>query len=260
MASPLEVLFLLGNLHAVGLMPDSDFQRIKPGLVELVRRSVYRESGAGEPEISLGQLSDDHLEAMEVPSFDEWSSRVGDKELWKHVISMFLVLKRDVDGSDVETSLADFLRPDDDIKLGSIADDFEEIFEGECLPVSPKTSNPRGLFNSLADQFFEGTMETSGAQLDALNRKVDALEREIADLRKRGTRSDFSDGHAVTKINLRNGEDGSAKESRIAELQRDLQRELRSAELHASKGETFNAGSARGRAARIESMLRALGA
>lgn len=260
MASPLEVAFLLANLRAVGLMPDSDFQRIKPGLIELIRRSVYRESGAGEPKIGLAQFLDESAGETESPPYDEWSSRINDDELWKHVISMFLVLKRDVEGSDVETSLADFLLPDDDMKLVSIADDFEGIFEGERLPESPQTTNPRGLFNSLMDQFFELTMETRRAQLYDLNRKVDALEREIAGLRRQSIRPDFRDDHAASQFHSPKADRNGTNGREIAKLQDDLVRELNSAAFYDGGGRSDMAGAARARAARIESKLRSLGA
>lgn len=252
MASPLEVAFLLANLHSVGLMPDSDFQRLNPGLIELIRRSVYRESGAGEAETSLAQFLDESVGETDAPSFDDWSSRTIDTELWKHVISIFLTLKREV-GSGPETSLAQFAVSDDDIEL-------DMIFDGDCLPTSSLSTQQPGLFDSLELQAYEMNRGASREALASLSKKVKVLEREIADLRKQSFPSDHRDDHAAPHIHSRNAEDERAKKSKIAELQRDLQRELRSAELHASKGETFNAGSARGRAARIESMLRALGA
>lgn len=269
MASPLEVAFLLANLRAVGLMPDSDFQRLNPGLIELIRRSVYRESGAGEPQIGLAQFFDESAGETDAPSYDEWSSRVGDEELWRHVISMFLALKREVDGhSENETSLSQFLLPDDEHELGAIEsanasirhDEISSLFEEEDLPIYSLEFQRPGIFDGLEVRSYEMSRGVSREALADLSRKVNALEREIADLRGQSRRSDFRDDHATPPIHSQNAEDERAKKSRIAELQRDLQRELRSAELHASKGETFNAGSARGRAARIESKLRALGA
>lgn len=261
MASPLEVAFLLANLRAVGLMPDSDFQRLKPGLIELIRRSVYRESGAGEPQTSLAQFLDESAGKAESPPYDEWSSRVGDEDLWKHVISIFLKLAKDI---EVGSFLTRFLLPDDAPESNVVASSisFEELsnhFDGQDLPATPLTDKRPGIFDRLGGQSYE-LNRASRAAIDDLNMKVDALEREIADMRKQGMRSDFPDNNAATPSFARDVEDERAKKSKIAELQRDLQRELRSAELHASKGETFNAGSARGRAARIESMLRALGA
>lgn len=252
MASPLEVAFLLANLRAVGLMPDSDFQRLNPGLIELIRRSVYRESGAGEAQTGLSQFLGESAGETEPLPYDEWSSRVGNEELWKHVISIFLTLGREVE-AESEMSLAQFIGSEDDIALN-------RFFDKDCLPTSPISAKRPGIFDGLEVRSYEMSRGASREALADLSRKVDALEREIADLRGQSRRSDFRDDHVAPHIQSRNAEDERAKKSKIAELQRDLQRELRSAELHASKGETFNAGSARGRAARIESMLRALGA
>ncbi|MFO1255198.1 MAG: hypothetical protein U1E37_05955 [Sphingomonadaceae bacterium] len=252
MTSPLEVAFLLANLRAAGLMPECDFQRLNPGLIELIRRKVYRETESDHLQTSLEQFLDPRPEGKEPVSYDEWSSLVRDEDLWKHVIAIFLTLKKEVEAGP-ETSLAQFMVSDDDIALNMIVD-------GGSLPASPLFAKHPGLFDSLELRSYEISRGASREALADLSRKVDALERQIADLRGQGIRSDFRDDHAAPHIHSRDAEDERAKKNKIAELQDDLNRELRSAAFYDRDGDAFNAGSAKARAAKIESKLRALGA
>lgn len=262
MASPLEVVFLLANLRAVGLMPDSDFQQIKPGLIELIRRSVYRESGAGEPQTSLAQFLDESAGETKPPPYDEWSSRVGDEELWKHVVSIFLKLAKDVEDG---TFLARLLLPDDAPEFNVVASSisFEELsnhFDGQGLPTSPLTDKRPSIFDSLEAQSYELNRAASRAAIDDLSLKVEALEREIAGLRRQSIRPDFRDDHAATQFHSLKADRNGTNGREIAKLQDDLVRELNSAAFYDGDGNSVMAGAAKARAARIESKLRSLGA
>lgn len=269
MASPLEVAVLLANLRTVGLMPDSDFQRLNHGLIELIRRSVYRESGAGEPQTSLAQFLDESAGETDAPSYDEWSSRVGDEELWRHVISMFLALKREVDGhSEIETSLSQFLLPDDEHELGAIAsenasirhDEIGSLFEEEDLPICSLGLQRPGIFDSLGLQSQENEKRAILELISQLISRIEALENKIAGLRKQGIRSDFRDDQAAPQFHSSKADRNDSNGREIAKLQDDLVRELNSAAFYDGDGNPVMAGAAKARAARIESKLRSLGA
>jgi hypothetical protein len=260
MSSPLEVAFLLANLRAVGLMPDSDFQRLNDALIELIRKRVYNETGLGladnfiyvnndDPSTKIPNRSEIFAteDGREFIPYKDWSSRISDDDLWRHIMPLYRRKKRDIDEFSER-----ILREEDY--------DLADLFNKEDLIESSGYLDPPCIFDDLTAQSFEVSMEASRAQLVALNRKVDALEREITDLRKQGNRSDFRDSHAVMPTQSRNAEDERVKESKIAELQSDLRRELRSAAIYDRDGDVFNAGSARARAASIESRLRSLGA
>lgn len=250
MARPLELAFLLANLRAIGLMRDSDFQRFNSAIIQVVKKSIYRDLEKDPYEDLDGERV-----VEPPPDYTEWSTKNADADLWKYVISIFNALQRNVREHD-------FSCDDSDWHEGGYIfnNELESIFTGSDLPdLAQFGYGALGMFDTLEGRS-AAYVAVSHKDIADLHMKVSALEHEIADLRQRATRSASRDGNAATPTHSRNAEDERAKKSKIAELQDDLNRELRSAAFYDRDGDAFNAGSAKARAARIESKLRALGA
>lgn len=232
-----EMLSLMTTMHAVGLMPDDDYQREKARLVSnllaIGSRTIpldidkWDDGFSPNLESSKLQWGPEEFDACERMPFD-----------WKAVISNFLE-------SAYRTShITYFESHDGNIKTEAVKLGIETE--------SQKTLS--GTANSLMEHAYarRQIMELKFAieQIDDLRAEVRQLREAVA-----ARSSSRADNRVINSEPSKNSHSGE-----IETLQKDMQRLLTAAALCDAKGDFYGAGSHRGAVAKIESKLRALGA
>lgn len=234
-----EMLSLMTTMHAVGLMPDDDYQREKDRLVRDIQ-------SWGNPVVPRDKQSwDDGFQTIDAGN-DRRVDRIN------HLFDSSRIAHFDWKGV-----IADYLEAAYQAEPVSYANR-EDGIDAEAARLGVEVSDPLGVSASaraLVDvrEIHRTLFGQSGIKRDILDlrREVEQLRAELKSRREPSTRST----HAP-EVEQR----GHQNAYEIEALQKDLQRLLTAAALSDAQGDAYWAGSHRGEAAKIESKLRALGA
>ena len=233
-----EMLSLMQSMHALGLMPNEDYERERGRLVALLVEEDCRTVPLGPNPFERSSIFD-HLFADDLVESENPEVGTAHHFDWRFLIAKLLNASHgdpseytdDVEGE--MTHLA--VRPH--------AACSQTTLSSELLGRSQKSDRALGRLNEL------------GGEVDALRAELEELRAKVGQMSRHNT-----EGIGSSERAGRHGQTSASNATEIAQLQEELAQCHMNAIRYEGKGEHFFAGDWRGKAAALESRLRALGA